>query len=69
MILKTVLELSKKIDAHRQDILSKRISHSEVTTITQQLKDEIKKMKNIIDTIQAEPDDQEVYHAETNRKN
>jgi cupin superfamily acireductone dioxygenase involved in methionine salvage len=55
MLLKTVLDLSKKIDEHRQDIntLSKNkgISHPDVIKMTQKLSEETRMMQNIIDSI------------------
>jgi Spo0E like sporulation regulatory protein len=56
MILRTILDLSKKIDAHRQDIhlLSKNkgLSHPDVITTSRKLTEEIEMMQHIIDSIQ-----------------
>ncbi|MEP9405918.1 aspartyl-phosphate phosphatase Spo0E family protein [Peribacillus frigoritolerans] len=55
MILKTVLELSKMIDGHRQDMYvltkNKGISHPEVIKISQHLNEDILRMQSIIDEI------------------
>ncbi|CAH0238995.1 hypothetical protein SRABI84_02832 [Peribacillus simplex] len=55
MILKKILELSKMIDGHRQDIYvltkNKGTSHPEVIKISQQLDEDIIRMQNIIDEI------------------
>lgn len=57
MILRVILELSNKIDAHRQDIhtlvQNKGISHPDVITTTQKLSEEIEIMQHIIDSIQS----------------
>lgn len=55
MILKTVLELSKMIDEHRQDMYvltkNKGTSHPEVIKISQNLNEDILRMQNIIEEI------------------
>ncbi|QGQ44374.1 hypothetical protein [Metabacillus sediminilitoris] len=57
MILRGILKLSNKIDAHRQDIptlvQNKGISHPDVITTTQKLSEEIEIMQHIIDSIQS----------------
>lgn len=55
MILKTVLELSKMIDGHRQDMYvltkNKGTSHPEVIKISQHLNEDILRLQNIIEEI------------------
>ncbi|KOR80357.1 Spo0E family sporulation regulatory protein-aspartic acid phosphatase [Peribacillus frigoritolerans] len=55
MILKTVLELSKMIDGHRQDMYvltkNKGTSHPEVIKFSQYLNEDILRMQNIIEEI------------------
>ncbi|SIS06577.1 Spo0E like sporulation regulatory protein [Peribacillus simplex] len=55
MILKTVLELSKMINGHRQDMYVltkiKGTSHPEVIKVSQQLDEDIIRLQNIIGEI------------------